>query len=276
MGYNTTSLDPEGGGNPEKNIGGGHQELIQQFYFQGTYTEEVKRRFMSIQERDVQKISRYLRTDPNSVTGIIYHVYDTREGKQQADPNHSISRASARYDDYAIYRYWKPEDDPSFPHELTHLVAHRWAEPYQFTTELDTADGTRITKTLPMVSTSFMQEGLAIAVDEILFIRMLNENGRENYVDMFCREVKEKLPTSLRDVINFAGFGSISNEIVVPFSASFSKYLLGEYGLEKYKKMYIGIKEIMPPEENVACIETIYGKNEHDLLGEWRTKVLSF
>ena len=227
-----------------------------------------------MQKNDLKKLLYYLHTDSQLVSGMRYFIYDTREKKQQSDPNHSISRASARFNEYAIYRYWQPGENPSFPHELTHLVAHKWGKSYEYTTELDTASGERIIKRMDMVSTSFMQEGLAIAVDEILFVRMLNENGVEKYVDAFCRDAGDNLPKSLQEVINFEGFCRLPNEIVVPFTASLSKYLLGKYGLPKYKQMYVQIKETNSPQENVSIIEKITEQRGEDILNSWRSNVL--
>lgn len=274
--YNTDQFFPEGHGNPERNDGKAEQSKpLISFAFYGAFRDADKKRFEAIQKSDLQKIAAYLQTDIASLAGMRYEVYDSREGKQQADPNHSISRASARFKEFAIYRFWQPDENPSFPHEMTHLVAHRWAEPYQFTTELDTADGQIIIRTLDMVSTSFMQEGLAIAGDDILFQRMLTEGSVTKTIDDFCRDQKDAMPTTLKSVINFDGFGSLPNEIVVPFSASFSKFLLGHYGLAKYKTGYTHIKEILSPEENVHILEEIFRANEEELLKQWRQSLQS-
>lgn len=150
---NTSQFNPEGGYNPEKNDGSLSPERIIIPDFSGRYTEQEKNTFLSVQELDLKKLCFFLNTDVLLVSGINYHVFDTAEGKQSADPQHSISRASARFKEYAIYRFWKPPEDLHFPHEMTHLVAHRWAEPYELTTDLDTADGGKIVKTIDMVST---------------------------------------------------------------------------------------------------------------------------
>lgn len=263
---------PEDGANPERNYET-DKPLLLTFDFHGAFTDDEKERFAFVQKRDLEKIAVYLQTDRSFLAGMRYKVFSTRESKQEADPQHSISRASARFKEFAIYRYWQPEDDPSFPHEMTHLVAHRWAVPYQFTTQLDTADGNVITQTLDMVSTSFMQEGLAIAVDDILFQRMLTEGQVTKTVDTFCRDQRDAMPTSLQSVINFAGFGSLPNEVVVPFSASLSKFLLAKYGLETYKKLYTAVKEVHASEENIAIIEATLHTSEQDLLHEWRRSI---
>ncbi len=219
--------------------------------FHGIYTFEDKNRFQLAQEEDLVRIC------------------DSREGKQNADPNHSISRASARFGEMTIYRYWIPSDDVHFPHETTHLVAHTWTKPYSWEVELDTWDNEKLTKNLEMISTSFMQEGLAIAVDDIVFGRKLLEEGELKFIDDWCRGQKEQMPKSLVGVINLDGFGSLPNRIVVPFSASFSKYLLQTFGVDKYREMYVALREINTPEENVKSIERICQQQESDLFGGW-------
>jgi hypothetical protein len=244
------------------------------FKFHGKYSPEDKQRFKTSQKEDLIKICKYLNTSINLLQNIKFEVFDTREGKQEADPNHSISRASARYNEMAIYRYWLPADDSHFPHEITHLVAHLWAKPYILEIELDTWDGKKIRKKIEMVSTSFMQEGLAIAVDDIVFNRQLMEDGELKLIDDWCRIQLDKMPL-VSECINMEGFCSFENKIVVPFSASFSKFLLKLYGLDKYKQMYTRIKETLPPKQNLQTIEDIYRLREMELLISWRKSLES-
>lgn len=239
------------------------------FIFTGKYTEEDKGRFEKIQEEDFLKICQYLQTQPKSVGEIAFKIFDSREGKQGADPNHSISRASARFDEMTIYRAWTPDEDPSYPHETTHLVAHSWTKPYLLTEELDTAFNTKIKKTFEMVSTSFMQEGLSIAVDDIVFGRELREEGEFKFIDDWCKEQIGKMPQKLEDVINLQGFNSLDNKIVVPFAASLSKFLFNTYGVGKYKEMYCKLKETLSPEENIKIIEEVYGLDGDEILKQW-------
>ena len=127
------------------------------FAFYGNYSQPDQQQFVSAQESDLGEICAYLHVNAKVVNDrITYHIFDSREKKQQEDPFHSISRASARFNEMAIYRFWEPSNDPHFPHELTHLAAHTWETPYQLTTELDTWDGQEIVKTVEMVSNSFM------------------------------------------------------------------------------------------------------------------------
>lgn len=239
------------------------------FNFHGSYTPKNKEVFQQAQEEDLHKICNYLKTELNNLPQIKFEVFDTREGKQDADPHHSISRASARFREMTIYRFWLPAVDPHFPHETTHLIAHTWAKPYTLETELDTWDSKKIKKSVEMVSTSFMQEGLAIAVDDIVFRRKLMEEGESEYIDEWCKKQLAQIPKSLTGVINLDGFGSLPNKVVVPFSSSFSKYLLVAFGVDKYKKMYIALKETFTPQENVEILEKICGQKEKELLSYW-------
>lgn len=244
------------------------------YNFHGSYNPEDRRIFQKAQEDDLDRICKYFQTESGKLRMITFEVFDTREGKQIHDPHHSISRASARYKEMTIYRYWLYEEDPHFPHEITHLIAHTWAKPYLWEVELDTWDDRKINKTIEMVSTSFMQEGLAIAVDDIAFGRKLLEVGELNYIDDWCKNQLNLMPGSLSQVINIAGFGNFPNKIVVPFAASFSKFLLNS-GIDKYRQMYISLREIDSTEVNVTHIEKVYKKSEKELLNEWRNNLLN-
>jgi len=241
-----------------------------QFNFHGDYSQQDKKLFINAQKVDLKKICHYLETDISLVQKICFEIFDTREGKQDADPNHSISRASARFKEMTVYRFWSPKEDPHFPHEITHLVAHTWGKPYILDAELDTWDNKKLKKEIEMISTSFMQEGLAIAVDDIVFDRELMEDGELKLVDKWCKEQLGHMPENLSSVINLDGFGSYPNKIVVPFAASFSKFLLKNEGVEKYKKMYVQIKEILSPHKNVEVIEGVYMQTDEELLTAWK------
>ena len=239
------------------------------FNFNGSYSNKSKDLFKITQEKDLRKISSYLKTPMKDVKSIKFEVFDTREGKQNVDPHHSISRASARFNEMTVYRFWEPKDNPHYPHEMTHLIAHTWAKPYKWQVKLDTWDGKTILKIVEMVSTSFMQEGLAIAVDDIVFRRKLLEEGGHKLIDDWCREQVNNVP-AINDVVNFKGFSSFENKLVVPFSASLSKYLIQSFGLGKYKRMYVSLKETLSPGENTKTIESVYKLKEKELLDNWQ------
>lgn len=239
------------------------------FKFHGLYNGSDKKQFKSAQEEDLKKICDYLNIPLNNLKKIKFEIFDTREGKQNADPHHSISRSSARFKEMTVYRFWKSSENSHFPHELTHLVAHTWVEPYIWKVKLSTWDKKTILKTIEMVSTSFMQEGLAIAVDDIVFKRKLLENGERKFIDDWCKEQLNKFP-SLKDTINFEGFCSFENKLVIPFCASLSKYLIMMFGLNKYKKAYVSVQETNSPNRNVKLLEKIYDLQINDLLNNWR------
>jgi len=218
------------------------------------------------------EVCKYLEFPVDKLPKISYKTYEDIDKKRAADPNHSGSRASARCDEMTIYRVWKPGDgeNPSFPHEIVHLVAHLWSVPYRWNATLTAPDGSEFQKEIGMVSTSFMQEGLAIAVDDIVFGRELKEEGNLKLIDDWCREQIDLIRhIDLASVINFDGFCSVDNKLVVPFAASFSKFLLNKYGLGKYKTMYIGVKEVNSSRQNVDFFESVLG-DIGSVLAEWQ------
>ncbi|MFV1916977.1 MAG: hypothetical protein ACC618_00600 [Patescibacteria group bacterium] len=242
------------------------------YKFHGQYTEEDKKSFQKAQEEDIAKIIKYLNTGSTRLNKIQYKIYDSAKKKQTADPNHSISKASARYHEFAIYRFWTRKEDPHFPHEITHLVTHTWARPYIWQVELDTADGKRVTKKIEMLSTSFIQEGLSIAVDDIVFRRKLLDEEELKTIDDWCRSANQTFP-ELIDCINFEGFASFENKLIVPFSASLSKYLLVKFGLRKFKKMYTNLKETNSPPINISIIEGVYSMKADKLIKLWKHSI---
>ncbi|MFH1561187.1 MAG: hypothetical protein ABID04_01245 [Patescibacteria group bacterium] len=242
------------------------------FNFTGSFSKTSRDLFKIAQEKDLEKIADYLEAPLEVVKDIKFEVFSSRERKQDSDPFRSISRASARFAEMTIYRYWEPNDDPHFPHEITHLVAHTWEKPYIFPATLDTADEKEIKRNVEMLSTSFLQEGLAIAVDEIIFNRKLLEGGERKFSDEWCKENNNKIP-ALRECINFDGFNSFENKVVVPFTASLVKFLLTNYGLRMFKKAYVETKEIYSSLTNVKIVESIYAKNEDELLRDWRNSL---
>lgn len=114
---------------------------------------------------------------------------------------------------------------------------------------------------------------MAVAVDDIVFGRKLTEEGQSKFIDDWCREQLHKLPTTLKQVVNLEGFNSMENKIVIPFTASLSKYLLLSFGINKYKEMYIRLKETMMLADNIKIIEKVYGQEGEDILNRWQNSL---
>lgn len=238
------------------------------FIFSGDFSKDEQNLFKDVQLSDLEKICHYLQVDQQNLDQIKYFIFDTHQSKIDADPNHSISKAVARYNENAVFRFWDKVEDPSFPHELTHLVAHHFTTPYQLLTEVDQADGKKLTIDIEMVSTSFMQEGLAIAVDDIVFKRKLKENEEFKFIDDWCKVQMGKMPKNLIEAME--GFDTLPNQIIIPFTASFSKHLLIKFGIAKYKEVYIKQKETQTIAENIKVFEDVYNLNSTELLTKWK------
>lgn len=241
------------------------------FNFQGKFSQAGKNLFVKTQTADLIKICSYLKINPKSLGLIKYFIFDSHQGKIDADPNHSVSRAVARYKENAIYRFWDKIEDPSFPHELTHLVAHHLDTPYRLHTEVDQANGEKLTIDIEMVSTSFMQEGLVIAVDDLVFNKKLKEEREFKFIDDWCRKQIDQMPKSLKSAME--DFDTLPNKIIIPFTASLSKFLLNKYGLEKYIKVYCGLRETNSIEENIKVIEEVYSLDESTIFSDWESSL---
>lgn len=242
------------------------------FDFQGEFSQEEKELFTKTQTADLSKIYSYLKVDPKSLGLVKYFIFDSHQGKIDADPNHSVSRAVTRYNENAVYRFWDKIEDPSFPHELTHLVAHHLDTPYLLQTEVDQANGEKLMIDVEMVSNVFMQEGLAVAIDDLVFNKKLKEEGEFKFIDDWCREQIDLVPESISSAME--NFDTLPNKIIIPLTASLSKFLITKYGLEKYIKVYCGLKETSSIEENIKVIEEIYSLDESTIFSDWKSSLL--
>ena len=199
---------------------------------------------------------------------IKYKIFDNRENKQKKDPFHSPSRTSSRFKEVSVYRVRHEGEDEHLPHKLTHLVAHHFEKPYLFQPDVDGKDGETGRVITEMVSTSFWQEGLAHAVDDLVFSR--KPIGVDKYfVDEWCQKQTEDTP-HLKDCINFNGFNKCSHELVVSFAGSLAKYLIKNFGVDKFRELYVQSKEIYSPEQNVKILESLYGS---DIIDNWRKHI---
>lgn len=227
------------------------------YFFDSGFNEVEKELFIKANNEDYNILYNYFNF--KTKININYYVYSSREKKYINDPFHSISRASSRWHINSIYRYWEKDEDAHFPHELIHLFAHNLSKAYKYNVDLDTYDNKIINIDLPMVSTSFMQEGLAIALEDMLFSRKIYEGGRREYLDILVSNIKDWDKIN-EDIINFEGFSKVENGISIPFTGYLTKYLINNYGLEKYIEIYITIKETNSVKENIEVFNKVTGK----------------
>lgn len=243
------------------------------FIFRGVYSPEAQQSFIDAQYADTTEVCEYLGVTREVVPKdlkLFVLVFDTQEKKKVADPFHVGSRASARFNEMELYRVWMQDEDPHFPHELTHLIAHTWGEPYSWVVELkDSETGKEYQRATMMVSTSFFQEGLAIAVDELQFRRSWRDG---KFADELCREYEREIREieSLEQCINFSDMNMFPDEVIMPFAGSFVKFLIQTFGMEVFRGLYVSVRETDSPWENVSEIERICGISEKELLLQWR------
>lgn len=234
------------------------------YIFDSNYKEDEKQKFIYANNKDFDRLNRYFKD--NHDLSIKYFAFSTRENKYRNDPFHSISRASARWHVNSVYRYWEPSDDPHFPHELVHIFAHQLDKPYTWETEFDTFDGEVFEVDLPMVSTSFLQEGLAVALDDILFHRKIYENGKWEPLEKLVQNIN-KWDLITASILNFEGFSEVPNNVSIPFAGYLSKYIIKNYSFEQFKRIYISVKEIISVEENAKVFKRIL-KEDFDSIVE--------
>ena len=243
------------------------------FIFRGVYSPEAQQRFIDAQYADTTEVCEFLEVTIKKTLKdlkLFVLVFDTQEKKKVADPFHVGGRASARFNEMELYRVWLQNEDPHFPHELTHLIAHTWGEPYSWVVELkDSETGKKYQRATMMVSTSFFQEGLAIAVDELRFQRPWRDG---KFADELCREYQEKIDEiqSLAQCVNFSDMNTFPDAMIMPFAGSFVKFLIQTFGMNVFRRIYTSVKETDQPRQNISEIEHACGMDEKELLRGWR------
>jgi hypothetical protein len=248
-----------------------------EYHYHGDYTDEEKAIFEMRQENDLMVICGYLDcTLPKEL--IKMYICPTRKVKQILDPHHSPSRASYRSDTHSIYRVWdKDFKTASFPHEITHAIAHLWGTPYLFTTTIDTATQGALEITTSMVSTSFLQEGLAIATDELAFgYKHAIAGARCWQLEHMQKFLATKSPLpSLLEMQHFTTFADLPNEISIPIAVTWTMFLMERFGLKTYKAYYVAMTESLTTSEMQSVTSRIFATSFHELYESWRSWVLS-
>lgn len=242
-----------------------------QIFFEPGYTNDEKASFQAQQVNDYMVVSSFLHTLPQDKP-IKMYVYLTREAKSQNDPLHTISRASYRSLTHSIYRVWdRSKDSASFPHEIVHAVTQHWGKPYPFSFICDTADGKEIRLTVPCVSLSFLEEGIAIATDELAFYRKLREGEEMLWPDEYVqRMIVGGVPIPpLTSMLKFDDFCAHDNVVAVPMAASWTKYLLTQMTMEQYRELFVSMRENMSISELEAVFLLKTGVTLADSQNAW-------
>ena len=239
------------------------------YYFYGEFGKKEITDFVDTQERDLEKILGFLNVDDLRAR-FSYKVYPDLEKKREADPYHSGSYACARVGEKTIYRVLGEDmQNPSFPHEIVHLVMHEISPTYNWEVELDTFDGKKQKEVIPMDSISYLQEGMALLIDEIVFENKLREAGEYRYLDEWVHHNEGKHNIKTKNQIDFYEFCAQNPLYGTPMCGSFCMYLVKKYGLDKFMELYKKTSELFKKEKNILIIESNYGKTLNELESEW-------
>jgi hypothetical protein len=239
------------------------------YEFYGHYRKDHVSDFVNTQEDDIAKISNFLGLKKVHAR-FKYKVYPTIGEKRKADPYHSGSYACARFGEKTIYRVLGDGmPNLSFPHEIVHLVMHQISPTYYWEVELDTFDGKKKKKVIAMDSTSYLQEGIALLIDELVFNNKLREAGEYRFLDEWVHYNKGKHDIHIKDQIDFYEFCACNPIHGTPMCGSFCMYLVKKYGLSKFLELYKGSSELLKKEKNILLIESAYGKSLDKLEKEW-------
>lgn len=232
--------------------------------------EETIQEFIATQEADLAAVRTFLGVSADA-DAYHYQVYPTLEAKRMADPHHSPSRASTRANERTIYRVLGPEmPELSFPHELVHLVMHDNSPTYLWEVKLDNPDGSSHYEAIQMDSISFLQEGLAVTVDELAFRNMLCEAGEYRFADEWVRQNASEHSIAVPDILQFEALSEQNPVYAMPICASFCKYLITTYGMPLFLDLYRSCHESDLHEQTVTEFRNNYGKDLTTLEIEWQ------
>ena len=216
-------------------------------YFKGSLAEKDINKIIENQERFYRKILEALRLENGRK--IYYYLYPSREIKMQlmGDDGYGIAIwqeienkkdywESRKFEIHAIYN---EKDKVIGGHEDSHLLSLSWgAAIYLFS------------------------EGLA---------EFLSEGWCGEDVDIWAKKnlLGNKL-YPIRFLIDNKNWSKVDDMIVYPQAGSFVRYLINNYGMERFKESYKKLSRKNNVKENINIIEKNYRKQLEELEREWK------
>jgi len=245
------------------------------YEFYGDFSKKQINGFMKTQQKDLNRILKFLKIKKIN-DKLKYKVFSTLQEKRDSDPNHSASPACARVGEKTIYRVLNSEMESypemklfSFPHEIVHLLMHEISPSYNWKVTLDTYDGKELKKEVEFDSIVFLQEGTALLIDEIVFGNKLRRLDEHKYLDDWVKYNCDKHNIKISNLIEYHESSEQKPLYSTPICGSFCKYLYGEYGLEKFLKLYKSCSELDSKNKNIGKFKVVYDKSLSELENEW-------
>jgi hypothetical protein len=167
---------------------------------------------------------------------ISYYLYPSRELKKQTTQDDG--NAFANWNDFSVHTIYNEKLKILGPHEDTHLLTLSWG-----------------------ISISIFREGLA---------EFLHKTWHDKSHNYWSNKFFQKQKASLTQLINSDFFFNLDPNLSYPVAGSLVKFLIKNYGLEKFKKVYGLVDKEKSDQENIKNIEKIYQISLEDLEKSWK------
>jgi hypothetical protein len=97
--------------------------------------------------------------------------------------------------------------------------------------------------------------------------------GRD--IDEISKELMSRKELySIRSLVDNKNWDDVRPRIIYPQAGSFSRFLINNYGLDKYKKVYQKLSRLNAFEENLKIIESSYEKSIEELERRWKDRLV--
>jgi len=214
------------------------------YYFPESAAEREIEQISNRQEEAFEKIIKFLEIIPPD-RKITYYFYPDAETKK--DLMGDDWYAQAILNDFVIHTLYTDQIKPIGEHEDAHLLSLPWG-----------------------LSIAFFQEGLAEY--------MVGHSWHGEDHDMLAREALDSaiLPT-VESMMEHKKWIELNDKHAIynyAFVASFAKFLINEYGKEKFKTLYKNTDRLKTKKENIDVFEKIYNISVKDMEREWKKKIL--
>jgi len=172
---------------------------------------------------------------------IIYYLYPDKKTKKELMGDDWY--AQAIYDDFSVHVLYTDECKSLGEHEDTHLLSLPWG-----------------------LSIAFFQEGLAEY--------MVGKNWFGNDFNGVLKDILDKnvLP-SVDSMMEHKKWMELDDDNVIyhySFCASFTQYLINNFGLDKFKQLYQKTNRAYTRDENSKVFYDVYKIMPKEMEGKWK------
>ncbi len=216
-------------------------------YFKNSLVEKDINKIIKIKEKHYNKILSFLKV--KNYRKIKYYLYPSLKEKIELMGDDSLGNViweefelinnkvkTKRFEIHILYNVKRKFIGE---HEDTHLLSLPWG-----------------------LSIYLFSEGLSQFIEESLF-------GKD--IDILSKKLMKKNKLySLKWLCNNKNWNKVKEEIVYPQAGSFIRYLINNFGLEKFKKVYKKLSRDKKVKENIKIMESSYPESINKLETNWK------